>query len=620
MIGQAAFHSGGPQDWPFEHFPDAALETSVVQRFQETAQRYANRLAISDVQQAFTYAQLAALVAAIAAAIEGARIPGGPVAIMLRNEARFPAAMLGVLASGRPFLPLDIDHPPERNSTIVAHAGAAAVLVTADVAAEVRAALPAGVPLIDIGELPSATAAPTARPGPDDLAVIIYTSGSTGRPKGVCQDHRTVLFGVQQWVNVGHLSCEDRQSVVTSPSNIAGVRHIVCPLLAGASLHVLPARALQPAGLARETRARRLTIHRSVPTVFRQMVETLGEGERFDSLRMVFFGGDRADWIDVDAFRRGCREDAILGVAVGASEVGANYTWWYVDESVRASTPRMPIGYSVGDPAISLIDDEGRPVGDGEVGEMVLTSRYLTHGYWREPELTARAFGADPDDPRRRVFRTGDLARRRPDGLFELIGRKDHQIKLHGHRIELAEVESAVTACTGVRDAAVLARRDADGDAQSLVAYAELQRGVEGLLPRHLMAMLSRRLPGHMMPSAIRIVAELPRLPNHKIDRSRLAEIDAQRKSEPSDPGDDPVLAGIIATFEAVLDCAATPEDNVLTLGGDSMQAISIALELEDRFDIPIPIDTFESTQTIRELAAWIAAQRGDATAAAAPA
>jgi acyl carrier protein len=335
---------------------------------------------------------------------------------------------------------------------------------------------------------------------------------------------------------------------------------------------------------------------------------------------MVFLGGDRADWIDLDAFRRGCRDDAILGVAVGASEVGANYTWWYVDEAVRASAPRMPIGRSVGDPAISLVDGDGRAVADGEVGEMVLTSRYLAHGYWREPELTARAFATDPQDPRRRVFRTGDLARRRPDGLFELIGRKDHQIKLHGHRIELAEVESALAACTGVRDAGIVVRRDGAGDPQALVAYAELQQGVKGMLSRHLLVMLSQRLPPQMMPSAIHIVSELPRTPNHKIDRTRLAELDRIRAVQAIVPEDDPVLAGTIATFETVLDCVATPEDNVLSLGGDSMQAMTIALELEQRFDIEIPIDTFEAAQTIRELSAWIAAQRGaDPTAVAAP-
>jgi acyl-coenzyme A synthetase/AMP-(fatty) acid ligase/acyl carrier protein len=448
--------------------------------------------------------------------------------------------------------------------------------------------------------------------------MILYTSGSTGRPKGACHDHRSLLFGVQQWTNVGHLSSEDRTSVVTSPSNIAGVRHIMCPLLTGAPLHVLPARVLQPAGLVRETRARGITIHRSVPTVFRQMVDVLGEGERLECLRMVFLGGDRADWVDVDAFRRGCRDDAILGVAVGSTEVGANYTWWFVDEAVRGEAPRLPIGRSVGDPSISLLGDDGRPVADGEVGEIVLTSRYLAHGYWREPALTARAFGTDPQDPARRIFHTGDLARCRPDGLFELIGRKDHQIKLHGHRIEIAEMESALTACDGVRDAAVAVRRSAGGEPQSLVAYAELRHGVNGLLPRHLMTMLSQRVPGYMMPAAISIVPELPRLPNHKVDRGRLEELDA-RAAVSLDPLGDPVLAEVIAVFEAVLEVHATPHDNVLSLGGDSLQAVTIVVELEERFGIEIPIDMFEATETIHELAAWIAARRSVDTPSVAP-
>jgi acyl carrier protein len=132
------------------------------------------------------------------------------------------------------------------------------------------------------------------------------------------------------------------------------------------------------------------------------------------------------------------------------------------------------------------------------------------------------------------------------------------------------------------------------------------------------MTMLSQRLPTAMMPAAIVILSELPRLPNQKVDRKRLADIDAQRAAASSEAVEDPMIRAVATVFEKVLGYSASAEDNVLTLGGDSVQAIAIALELEDRFDIEIPIDEFQATQSIRELADWIAVRRREETASAA--
>jgi amino acid adenylation domain-containing protein len=612
------FDAGGPNNWPFEPFPDEAVEGSLVARFDATARRHAFRLAVSDLEQSWTYAELAAFADRIAIAVHAAASRPGPVAILLRNEARFPAAIFGVLATGRPFIPLDVDHPAERNGWIARHAGTAAVVSAGDLAERATGVFPPDVPILDIAALPQRGAAPVASPAPEDIAAILYTSGSTGLPKGVCQDHRSLLFGVQQWTDVMHLSREDRMALVTSPSSYAGIRNLLCPLLIGASLHILPPRVLQPSGLIREIGARGITVYRSVPTVFRHLVDALGEQECLDSIRLVSLGGDRADWADVERFKRACRKDAVLAVGLSSTEAIANYTWWFVDGALRSNGSRLPVGRTTENPSISLLGDTGELIEDDEIGEIVLNGRYLARGYWREPGLTAEAFGVDPHDPERRTYRTGDMARRRPDALFEFIGRKDHQLKLHGQRIEIAEVESALAACTGVRDAAVAVRRDSEGDPRALVAYAELRTGVNGLLPRHLLSMLSQRLPTHMMPSAIRIVAELPRLPNQKIDRGRLAALDNASVSPEADR--NPLTAEVIAIFETVLGCSATADDNVLSLGGDSMQAVMIALELEQHFEIPIPIDAFEATQTIRELAAWIESRSIETAAAVASA
>jgi acyl carrier protein len=234
----------------------------------------------------------------------------------------------------------------------------------------------------------------------------------------------------------------------------------------------------------------------------------------------------------------------------------------------------------------------------------------LALGYWQDPELTARAFVPSQSDPEIRTFRTGDLGRRRSDGLIEFAGRKDQQIKLHGNRVEPDEVEGALKACSGVKDAAIVVRRNDDGSARSLVAYAELRPDADGLLPRHLQSMLAQRLPKYMLPALIFVVDKLPRLPSYKLDRIGLKEIDAARLRGSADELSHPMIAEVAQIFQRLVGVAnATADDNLASLGGDSMLGVEIALELEKRFAVKIPPESFDPTRRISQWAEWIADQ-----------
>ena len=176
----------------------------------------------------------------------------------------------------------------------------------------------------------------------------------------------------------------------------------------------------------------------------------------------------------------------------------------------------LPIGRILPDASVTIADEDGRAVAQGEIGEFVVASRYIALGYWGDPDLTARTFKVDPADSSIRIFRTGDMGRMRPDGLLEFVGRNDQQIKLRGHRIELGEIEFVLAGCDGVADAAVVVRRDEAGLPRSLIAYVELNPGIE-LQPRDLKSMLWNCLPQYMIPATINIIDPLPRLPNLKI-------------------------------------------------------------------------------------------------------
>jgi amino acid adenylation domain-containing protein len=616
-----------PIDWPFERF-SYSLNYSVIDRFEAIARRFPNRPALSDRTSSLTYAELFGFVTCLAEATAAmvATRPG-PVAILLSHETSFPAAILAVLAAGRGCIPLNADDPTARIQQIAGHASAVAVLSAGELAHEARGLFP-DLPILDIREIQSAP--PKAdRSNADALAYIIYTSGSTGKPKGVYQNHRGLLQDIMECTNTQHISCEDRLALFSSPTNISGFRVTLSALLNGASLHLLRPRELQALGLVKEIRTRGITIFRSVPGLFRQVVDALDEGETLESVRLVVLGGDRVDWRDYELFKRACLPGAHFGVHLGATECSTLYLQWYVDDSCPR-TGLLPVGRCMPERTTSLLDEKGRAVADGEVGEFVVSSRHLALGYWQAPDLTAQAFSTDPIDGLARVFKTGDLGRHRADGLFEHVGRKDDQIKLHGHRIEPAEIESTLRSIPAVADAAVIVRKDETGRPRSLVGYVVLRPGNRGLLPRHLQELLAQKLPLNWVPSQIILRDELPHLPNFKVDRVWLALVDSTR------PFEVPALAVEDSDFvsdmrpERHTGHLASKEigpfhfqlleiwqrllkrrdidfnTNFFELGGDSLCATQMICEVEETTGFKIAQSALHGVFTINDLAETI--------------
>jgi amino acid adenylation domain-containing protein len=594
---------------------DWSRYASILDRFEDVVRHYPQRLALRDQARSLTYAQVAALSGAIAAAICAAEAPAGPVGILLGHEARFPAAILGVLAAGRICVPLDADHPAERNGRIAAHSGATLLIATAELAEKVSALFPAGLAVLDLdgiaADFPASVAPPAMRPRPDDIACVLYTSGSTGVPKGVFQNHRGLVNDVMESVRSTGMTAQARTALFYPPSVIAGLLTMFTGLMSGATLEVLPPRIFGRTALAAQVRARRITELSLSPTLFRHLADTLAAGECFDDVRLLTLGGERVDWSDFDVFRRACSPQAKLRVHMGSTECWTLHTEWKVDAAVRASAPRLPVGRAIPGRWVDIVGEDGTPLPDGEIGEIRVTSRHIALGYWREPELTARSFAFDPKDPQQRQYRTGDLVRRRADGLLEFIGRKDKQIKLHGYRIEPDEVEVALKACAGVAGAAVLVRNDAGGMPLALAGYVQLQPAEIRITPDRLTALLRQSVPPYMMPAEIVILDELPWLPNFKIDRQRLAQIDAERLSERSSTPSSPLISELIETFKLVTKASrATPSDNIRSLGGDSLQALELMLEIGRRFQVVVPEKAQDPTRTIAQWALDIGAWR----------
>jgi acyl carrier protein len=292
----------------------------------------------------------------------------------------------------------------------------------------------------------------------------------------------------------------------------------------------------------------------------------------------------------------GCRRLPSSFTTLGSGETGPVCRFIFAhDTPLEGET--VPVGYPVGAAQVSLIDEAGKIVEGAGVGEIVVRSRYLSQGYWRRPELTAQCFQIDPADPRYRSYRMGDLARRRPDGMLELVGRKDRRVKIRGYSVDLGEVEAALTAQPGVLDAAVIAQ-DAAADARQLVAYVVAGAAASP----HLRAALAAQLPAYMLPARIVFLATLPRQPNGKVDNSALPAPGAARPAlDTAYVAPRTALEQQIAAIWAevlALDSIGV-EDNFFDLGGNSLQAMRIVSRVAALTHTDIPLSSLFTAPTV---------------------
>jgi amino acid adenylation domain-containing protein len=602
----------GPGGDHADRLPLRFTEGSIVDRFSAIVGRFPFSLAVQDKMGSVTYAELAILTNRIAAAtIAAADGQNGPVAILLPASTGLAAAIMGVLAAGRAYVALDPNVPDDRNALIISESDSCAVISTSTVARLAQAYLPDDLPLIDINCLPSIKLTKSVPdPSPDDVAAIYYTSGSSGVPKGVAWSHRSIVHWIQLFTETARISYSDRMALLFSPSASASYRAIYSSLLNGASLHVLPPLELGLPALLHEIRSRGVTIYHSVPSLMLRIAQSMGAGERLDTVRLACIGGDRVGWNEVDRCRQVFAPDVQIYSVLTSTEAGP-FVHGFIDGDIRETAHPL-----VGQPArgwkVTLVGDDGSPVPMGQVGEMVVSGRFVGLGYWRGRN-GLDPFAADVDAPDARTFRTGDLGVQWPDRHIEYVGRQDQQIKLGGHRIELGDVESALKSCSGVRGAAVIVRRDQSGASQLLAAYCEVDTAASAPTSSELRGLIAEILPRHMMPKSITIVDALPRLPNFKIDREELQRRDAVRRDQLAtersaalEPNSE-ILEVLLELWRETLNRPDVgPDDDFFQLGGDSLSAVDLFARIEKKLQRKLPLTVLTEAPTVRLLEACI--------------
>jgi amino acid adenylation domain-containing protein len=582
-------------------------------RLGDIADRWADKIAITERDAAITYGQLYASGMAIARCIlatEKGR--PGPVCLLFEGKIAAIAAMFGAAQCGRAYVPLDASDPDERLRFILQDSGPIALLTEEAFLGRARALAPPGCPIIDVGHLASGNeTASFPDVSADALVYLFYTSGSTGRPKGVCQTHENLLFFVDAYAKKLHVGKEDRLSLLYSLSFSGANMDIFSGLLNGATVCAYDLRRDGIPRLADWLDRERVTVLHSVPTLFRELMNSLESNRKLVHLRAIDLGGESVFDSDVALFRRHTLEGCVLINHLAATEASVIAQYVLDHRSVHPPRGILPVGQTPAGLHVLIQREDGSEADSDEIGEIIVSSSHVSPGYHRRPELNAAAFATDPHVPGCRRYRTGDLGHIDRGGRLYFLGRKGSRIKIRGYSVDLTEIEGAICAYPGVTKAAVLAVPGArQAEPEKLVAYIAVRQGLERD-PMPVRGHLATLLPSYMQPARLLFMDALPLTASGKIDRKALAEIEpttANLERTIELPQDD-VERAVARVFEQLLKVEPIGrDDDFFFLGGDSLMGVELQIRLRDSFGVHVA--NFHEDTTVAKIAATIRRDR----------
>ncbi|MEV6980965.1 amino acid adenylation domain-containing protein [Sphaerisporangium sp. NPDC051017] len=527
--------------------------------------------------------------------------PGSVVAVHLERSVELVVALVATLKAGGAYLPLDPQYPPARLMFMAGDAGARVLLTRRSLAARLNVPDLRPVCLDDpaegLDDLPAE--AQEGAPGLADLAYVIYTSGSTGMPKGVMNTHAGLLNRLLWMQEAYRLGPGDAVMQKTPCGFDVSVWEFFWPFIAGARLVVIkPDGHKDMEYLGEVVEAERVTFLHFVPPMLALFLE-FADLSKCGSIRQVVCSGEA---LSADLARRFFASGLSAGLdnLYGPTEAAIDVTRW----TCGPQDAITPIGAPIANTTVHVLDAHGNRMPVGMAGELHLGGVQLARGYLNRPELTAEKFVADPEDPDRRLYATGDLARWRADGVVEFLGRIDHQVKLNGSRIELGEIEAALLDHPGVAQAVVVLGEDNRGE-PALVAYLVYRGDPEP--GGRVRARLAERLPEYMLPTMYVALTEIPLSPNGKVDRGALPKPTVRdlgtSEAEFVAPRDD-VERLLADLFGKVLGRGPISiKDSFFDLGGHSLLAARLTARLRRSFGIDVPMRMLYAGPTVESLA-----------------
>ncbi|XXX82539.1 amino acid adenylation domain-containing protein [Sorangium sp. So ce134] len=589
----------------------SAPELCAHEIFEAQADRTPEAVALVSEAQRLTYRELECRANQVARALRAMGVGlESRVGLYLDRSIEMMVGLLGVLKAGAAYVPLDPAYPRRRLDFMVSDAEPAVILTRR----ALRSSLPeraARVLCFDedrefLSRQPAQRIASGA--APSNLAYVIYTSGSTGVPKGVLVEHRGLAPLARAQIGRFDIRPDSRVLQFASLCFDASVSEYLMAFAAGASLHLAADAARMPGrALCALLRERGITHVALSPS----LLAILPDAE-LPALGVVISMGEACPASVVARWSPGRR----FFNGYGPTEATVYATVF--ECAPGGGDP--PIGYPLPGTTLRILGEDLEPAQAGQVGEICLGGPGVARGYLGRPDLTAARFVPDPRAPGARLYRTGDLGRVRADGAVEYLGRRDHQVKVRGFRVELGEIESALKHYPDLRETAVVARERAPGD-RRLLAYVAFAPGASADASA-LRRFLGERLPEHMIPSAFIALPALPLTPGGKVDRRALPGPDEARPALPVEyvaprTPDERALAALWAEVLRVQPVGV--EDDFFELGGDSLLAARIVARAPSALGVELGIRDLFAARTVARLARRAEEARGRLGAAQAP-
>ena len=596
------------------------------------AARTPDAVAVAGPDGRWTYGELDRRAAAVAEYLRGLGVEGAPVAVRMAAGAWQLAASLGILRAGGHLVWFGTGDAGQRGQAILAELRPACLLRCGedpddDLARWFRDELDGR--LVDVTCLPRPPARPAPAPvdDPSRIAYVAYTSGSTGRPKGIAHDHRAFAQFVTWMAGALELAPGARVAQWCTPEHDPSLCETFATLVGGGTLHPVPVRIrVHPEKLTDWLVRERITFLQTVPSFARKLLPAIAAREPADRptglRRLVLMGETSSDQL-VNGFRRVLPATRLANIYGPTETIAA--TWHDITGPVPAN---VPIGRPISGRQVLVLDEADQPCPTGVTGELVVRSRYVCDGYLGDGDGRQAAFrppadglaDGPADGTEVRWYRTGDLARWRWDGLLEFRGRRDHQVKLLGTRIELADVEAALAAHAGVAECVVVPVTDDDGLVVRLTAYVVPSRGADGDPPAgaaewraqlrwHFGSAIqsSGRVAGQWPLAAFETVPDrLPRTAAGKVDRRRLP---APRSASTRRPVGSLVEQGLAEIWSALLGTGAfDAETSFFDAGGHSMLVPVLVQRIRRRFGVTVPLRECFAHPTLAGMAALVEA------------
>jgi len=580
----------------------------LVSQLEEQFKIHPANCAVASGGISWSYAQLEAASADCASSLGNGAHHFAPVALLMNHAAPLIAAIVGVLRSGGFYIGLNPAHSVARLAQICDEVGPRAIITDAQHAHIARCLAKSSRQVLVLSDLATASVS-FVRSSPPQMApcALFYTSGSLKIPKPLVYTYGGTFHNVSNHARSLNIRAGDRLTLLSPCSAAASVSSIFAALLNGGSVHPFEPMKEGLNAIARWIEREQITIYHSVPSLFRRFLRTLDPDQILPSVRVVKLGGEPVFASDIDLFRRHFRKDAVLINGLGMTEANGNISHYRVTDGVSCGGSFVPIGRPLDGIELKLLNGENTEVAAGEIGEIVLRGRYLAPAFWTGSEV--RPFGLGPDG----WFRTGDLARKNHAALLEHLGRKDNQFKRRGQWVSLTEVEAALLQIDGVKEAAALAVEHKNGE-KGIAAFVcwEGAAVAEDRLRGHLTA----KLPAHALPSFFFKVANLPLLPNGKIDRralSQTAEDLMSKDAEVRAQTFDSITLKLLSIWKQVLESGniTSIKDDFFSLGGDSLAAAEVMAAVEKIFRMRLPPATLLRAPTIEKLAKTIRNRNG---------